>query len=102
MGFLRTREKFLRSRGYHGYSQDMLCNLLGCEQADLEIAILEATTEGIHKEAKEAIANYQKASVRLDIDREEFEAVVAEQRRVIEHERRQMGLFNKDLQLLEC
>ena len=99
MGFLSTREKFLRSRGYHGYAQDMLCNLLGCEQADLEIAILEATTEGIHAEA---IADYQKASVRLDIDREEFEAVVAEQRRVIEHERRQMGLFNKDLQLLDC
>ena len=99
MGFLRSREKFLRSRGYHGYSQDMLCNLLGCEQADLEIAILEATTEGIHAEA---IADYQKASVRLDIDREEFEAVVAEQRRVIEHEKRQMGLFNKDLQLLDC
>ena len=99
MGFLRSREKFLRSRGYHGYSQDMLCNLLGCEQADLEIAILEATTEGLHRQA---IADYQKASVRLDIDREEFEAVVAEQRRVIENERRQMGLFNKDLQLLDC
>jgi len=99
MGFLSTREKFLRSRGYHGYTQDMLCNLLGCEQADLEIAILEATTEGLHRQA---IADYQKASVRLDIDREEFEAVVAEQRRVIENERRQMGLFNKDLQLLDC
>lgn len=99
MSFLRTREKFLRSRGYHGYTQDMLCNLLGCELIDLEVAILEATTEGLHKEA---IADYQKASVRFDIDREEFEAVVAEQRRVIEHEKRQMGLFNKDFQLLEC
>ena len=99
MSFLRTREKFLRSRGYHGYTQDMLCNLLGCEQADLEIAILEATTEGLHKEA---IADYQKASVSLDIDREEFELAVANQRRVIEHERRQQGLFNKDLQLLDC
>lgn len=99
MGFLRAREKFLRSRGFHAYSQDMLCNLLGCEQADLEIAILEAITQGLHKEA---IADYQKASIRLDIDREEFEAVVAEQRRVIEHEKRQMGLFNKDLQLLDC
>ena len=99
MGFLRAREKFLRSRGFHGFTEDMLCNLLGCEQADLEIAILEATTQGLHKEA---IADYQKASVRLDIDREEFEAVMAEQRRVIEHEKRQQGLFNKDLQLLEC
>ena len=99
MGFLRTREKFLRSRGFHGYTQDMLCNLLGCEQADLEIAILEATTEGLHKEA---IAAYQEASVRLDLAREEFEAVVENQRRVIEHEKRQQGLFNKDLQLLEC
>ena len=99
MGFLRAREKFLRSRGFHAYSEDMLCNLLGCELIDLEVAILEATTEGLHKEA---IADYQKASVRLDIDREEFEAVVAEQRRVIEHEKRQQGLFNKDLQLLDC
>ena len=99
MGFLRTREKFLRSRGFHAYTEDMLCNLLGCEQADLEIAILEATSAGLHKKA---IAGYQEASVRLDIDREEFEAVMAEQRRVIEHEKRQMGLFNKDLQLLEC
>jgi len=99
MGFLRAREKFLRSRGFHGYTEDMLCNLLGCELIDLEAAILEATSAGLHKKD---IADYQKASVRLDIDREEFEAVVAEQRRVIEHERRQMGLFNKDLQLLEC
>lgn len=86
MSFLRTREKFLRSRGFHGYTQDMLCNLLGCEQADLEIAILEATTEGLHKEA---IADYQKASVSLDIDREAFELCLENQRRVIEHEKRQ-------------
>ena len=99
MGFLRAREKFLRSRGFHAYTEDMLCNLLGCEQADLEIAILEATTAGLHKEA---IADYQKASVRLDIDREEFELAVANQRRVIEHEKRQQGIFNNDLQLLEC
>ena len=99
MSFLRTREKFLRSRGFHGYTEDMLCNLLGCEQADLEIAILEATTQGLHKEA---IADYQKASVRLDIDREEFEIAVASQRRVIEQEKLQQGIFNNDLQLLEC
>lgn len=99
MSFLRTREKFLRSRGFHAYTEDMLCNLLGCELIDLEVAILEATTEGIHKKA---IADYQKASVRLDIDREEFELAVVEQRRVIEHEKRQQGFLNNDLQLLEC
>ena len=99
MSFLRTRGKFLRSRGFFAYTEDMLCNLLGCELIDLEVAILEATTEEFHKKA---ISDYQKASLRLDIDREEFELAVAEQRRVIEHEKRQQGLLNNDLQLLEC
>ena len=95
--FIQARESYLRALGRHRFAEEQLMNLLGAKDtdADLERAILEARTAGLHYQA---ISDYCRKSFELDKCTSDFEVA----KRFVDFHTGTTAGIDADLQRLEC